>query len=182
MNKFTIIPDWPKRNLRCYFCGETRSVKYAMKIHDPVISEEDPTVCVCNKCALLKASDDTHNANKNELLANEIYSWCKKHHLWGDNIIYFNGKALASFPEWNGEQGKQLAEDLYEYENRNPKDYFEYANPETVSMSFEGPLYSVLNGYVRGWTKREEELNKIFEKYGYYFEYGNAWNLSAYDI
>ena len=29
---------------------------------------------------------------------------------------------------------------------------------------------------------REEELNKIFEKYGYYFEYGNAWNLSAYDI
>ena len=23
-----IIPNWKERNLRCHFCGETRSVKY----------------------------------------------------------------------------------------------------------------------------------------------------------
>lgn len=125
--------------------------------------------------------------NKKESLARDIYNWCKKHHLWGDNIIYFNGKAWASFDNWhkaNGESefGKKIDEDLYEYESRNPKDYFEYANPETLSMSFEGPLYEVLNAYVRGWVKLEDEFVKLFEKYGYYYELGHAWNLSAYEI
>lgn len=120
--------------------------------------------------------------NKNEALAKDIYKWCKKHHLWGDNTIYFNGKAWSSSATWDLDKGKQIAEDLYEYENRNPLDIFEYANPSTVSMSFEGPLYHVLNGYVSGWSKKQAELQKLFEKYGYYFEYGHAWNLAAYAI
>ena len=120
--------------------------------------------------------------NKNEALAYDIYNWCKKRNLWGDNTIYFNGKALSNLPDQNGDKGKQIAEDLYEFENRNPTDYFEYGNPYTVSMSFEGPLYHVLNGYTPGWMKKQSELEKLFEKYGYYFEYGHAWNLSAYEL
>ena len=115
-------------------------------------------------------------------LAKEIYDWCIKKHLWGDNIIYFNGKAWSSFHEWHGIEGKKIGNALYEYEDKNPKDYFEYGNPETLSMSFEGPLYDVLNGYDYGWSKREEEFLKIFEKYGYYYEMGHAWNLSAYEL
>ena len=120
--------------------------------------------------------------NNHEALANDIYNWCKKHDLWGDNCIYFNGKAWASWATWYGDNGKEIADNLYEYENKNPKDYFEYANPDTVSMSFEGPLYRVLNGYVRGWVKLESEFLKLFEKYGYYYEMGHAWNLSAYKL
>lgn len=120
--------------------------------------------------------------NKNESLAYDIYKWCKKRNLWGDNTIYFNGKALSNSPEWKGEYGKQIAEDLYEYENRNPTDYFEYANPYTVSMSFEGQLYNMLNGCVPGWMKVEAELEKLFKKYGYYYSYGHAWNLTAYEL
>ena len=119
---------------------------------------------------------------KNELLSIDIYKWCKEKNLWSDCCLYFDSKAWASWPDWHGVAGKKIGEDLYEYENRNPKDYFEYANPETLSMSFEGPLYSVLNGYVRGGYKLEEKLQKLFEKYGYYFEYGHAWNLSAYKL
>lgn len=119
--------------------------------------------------------------NKYELLANDIYNWCIKHELWGDNCIYFNGKAWASWNEWHGEQGSQLNERLYEYKNRNPKEYFEYANTETLSMSFEGPLYRVLNAYTPGWVKLESEFGKLFEKYGLYFELGHAWNLSAFE-
>ena len=118
----------------------------------------------------------------NEALANDIYTWCKEHHLWGDNCIYFNGKALASWGTWHDVAGKKIHDDLYEYENKNPLDYFEYANPKTLSMSFEGPLYRVLNGYVSGWVKRESEFLKLFEKYGYYYEMGHAWNLSAYKL
>ena len=120
--------------------------------------------------------------NKKESLARDIYNFCKEHHLWGDNCIYFDGKAWASWPDWHGVVGKRIDEDLYEYENKNPLKYFEYGNTNTLSMSFEGPLYSVLNGYVRGGYKLEEKLQKLFEKYGWYFEYGHAWNLSAYEL
>lgn len=112
-------------------------------------------------------------------LAKEIYLYCRQNHLWGDNIIYFDGKAWSSYDEWSGVQGKEIAPELYEYENRNPRDYFEYCNPDTLSMSFEGSLYDVLN---YGFGTTEEKLQEIFGKYGLYFELGNAWNLSAYEL
>ena len=120
--------------------------------------------------------------NKYESLARDIYSWCQKKKLWGDNCIYFDGKARASWPEWGGENGKKIDEDLYEYENKNPLTYFEYANPDTLSMSYEGSLNHVLNGYVSGWVKLEEQFLKLFKKYGLYAEYGQSWNLSAYEL
>ena len=117
-----------------------------------------------------------------KLLAIDIYEWCQKHGLWGDNIIYFDGIAWSNSETWNGEKGKKIAEDLYEYEDRNPSDYFEYANSKTLSMSFEGSLNHVLNGYTNGGWKLEEEFSKLFKKYGLYYEFGHSWNLSAYEI
>lgn len=114
-----------------------------------------------------------------ENLAKEIYEWCKTKELWGDNIIYFNNKAWANLNEWGGIRGKKINEDLYEYTNKNPLDYFEYANPDTLSMSFEGSLYEVLN---YGNWKTVEEFEKLFVKYGYYYELGNAWNLAATEL
>lgn len=120
--------------------------------------------------------------NNMEALAKDIYIWCMRKGLWGDNIIYFNGKAWSSSPFWSGVQGKQIGNMLYEYEGKNPKDYFEYANPDTLSMSFEGMLNYVLNASVPGWIKLEDEFRQLFEKYGYYYEMGHHWNLSAYEI
>jgi hypothetical protein len=120
--------------------------------------------------------------NKMALLARDIYDWCIKNDLWGDNVIYFNGKAWSSSSTWSGVEGKKIDDELYEYENKNPLDYFEYANTETLSMSFEGSLNHVLNGYVHGWVKLEAEFSKLFEKYGLYYEMGYAWSLSAYEV
>ena len=117
-----------------------------------------------------------------EQLAMDIYKWCIKKGLWGDNTLFFDGKAWSSSSEWGGIQGKQIAEKLYEYQGKNPKDYFEFANPDTLSMNFEGALYHVLNGYVSGWTRLEAQFAKLFKKYGLYYEHGHAWNLSAYEI
>ena len=50
--KMRIIPNWQKKNLRCHFCGETRSVKYEIEVFDPVISDKPTFVCVCNRFAL----------------------------------------------------------------------------------------------------------------------------------
>lgn len=117
-----------------------------------------------------------------ELLARDIYEWCINNELWGDNIIYFDGKAWSSFSTWSGVKGRKIANDLYEYEDKNPLDYFEYANPKTLSMSFEGPLYYMLNGYIGGCTRLEAEFLALFEKYSLYYELGHAWNLAAYKI
>ena len=119
---------------------------------------------------------------KMELLAKDIYDWCMQNDLWGDNCLYFNGKAWASWDTWGDEKGKKIGEYLYEYKDKDPSDYFEYANPRTLSMSFEGSLNHVLNAYVRGWVRLEKEFAELFEKYGYYYEMGHAWNLSAYEI
>ena len=120
--------------------------------------------------------------SKYKLLAIDIYEFCRKHDLWDDNVIYFDGKAWTNSEVWYGEEGKNLAEELYEYENRNPKDYFEYANKNTLSMSFEGGLNHMLNGHMIGWIKLEEQFSKLFTKYNLYYEMGYAWSLSAYEI
>ena len=120
-----------------------------------------------------------YNRENNKLLAIDIYEWCMKKEFWEDVIIYFDGKAWSSNSTWSGVNGKKIAEDLYEYEDRNPLNYFSYANPDTVSISFEGILYDILN---YGSGKTEKEFEKLFEKYGLYYEYGHAWNLAAYEL
>lgn len=47
------IPDWYNKGLECCFCGETRSVKYTMKIKTDPENIKIREVCVCNKCALI---------------------------------------------------------------------------------------------------------------------------------
>ena len=118
---------------------------------------------------------------KMEMLARDIYDWCVKNDLWGDCCIYFNGKAWASWDNWHDEDGEKIGDRLYEFQDRNPKEYFEYANPDTLSMSFEGPLNHVLNAYVPGWIKLEKEFFELFQRHGVYYEMGHAWNLSVYE-
>lgn len=97
-------------------------------------------------------------------LATEIKEFLEREDLWSDVRIYFNGMAFDSTT------GVML--------NINPIDYFEYANPSTVSMSFEGPLYVAM----QDGRAVYRAIVEIFAKYGYYIEFGNSWNVSAYPI
>ena len=45
-----IIKNWQDKNLKCHFCGETRSVKY--EVITLVKKEGLKTVCACNKWVL----------------------------------------------------------------------------------------------------------------------------------
>ena len=116
-----------------------------------------------------------------EQLATEIFEWLVKHEMWMDTCIYFNGKRWGTHNKETGEY--YYNQHKYYEEVADPKDFFEYVNePNILSMSFEGPLYEVLNAYRPGWTKLEDKFQKIFEKYGVYYEMGHAWNLSCYEI
>ena len=119
--------------------------------------------------------------SKYAALAKDIYDWCKANDLWDDNCIYFDGRAWASWKEWGDVKGNQIYDDLYEYADKNPADYFELVNPDTLSMSFEGPLNHVLNAYVPNWEELESEFIKIFSRYECFYEMGDGWNLAVYE-
>lgn len=132
------------------------------------------------KRILNELNNSTKSAEINyEALAKDIYNWCIEHELWDDNTIYFNGKAWSNLPTWGIDEGKKIDEELYAYENRNPRHFFEYANPDTLSMSFEGGLNHVLNDYNDNCLPLIEEFKELFHKYGLYYELGHSWNLSA---
>lgn len=118
---------------------------------------------------------------KKEQLATEIFNWLVDNELWVDVAIYFNGKRWMTSNKDCTEfcyNERRYFEDVAE-----PKNYFDYVNePNILSMSFEGELYNVLNGYAYGWGKLFDEFRRIFNKYGLYFELGNAWNLTAYEM
>lgn len=111
-----------------------------------------------------------------EGLAKEIYNWLVEHEMWIDVAIYYDGKRMASWDKVNGEM-------LFRYNGEpfiteaDPRTYFSYvADPHILSMSFEGPLYSLLN---HGFDELEDEFEGIFKKHGLYFELGDAWNLTC---
>lgn len=67
----------------------------------------------------------------------------------------------------------------------NPRDYFDYCNENTVSISFDGsPIYEILNGYASPelFESLHNDIENVIEPFGLYYELGNTWNLSLYDI
>jgi hypothetical protein len=102
-------------------------------------------------------------------IAKKIEAFCKKHDLLTDTRIYFNKKCW----NYNSSGNKTVLEDIV------GSDYFDYANDDTISMTFEGGLYHVMN--YGSWDVREAFQDMIAE-YGYYAELGNAWNLALYKI
>ena len=114
-----------------------------------------------------------------EELANEIMGFLERTGMMSSVSIYYNGKVVRANSDYN-DKDNDFTYSWETTENVDPHDYFEYAAYDHIlSMSFEGPLYEVLN-YTFG--KMEEKFREIFDKYGLYFEFGNAWNLSAYII
>ena len=122
-------------------------------------------------------NDNPLTMKQKENLATEIFNWLVDNNLWIDVSIYFNGKRWSTsnkdYTEFCYNERRYFESDA------EPRDYFEYVRePNILSMSFEGALYYVLNGYTQG--KKADEFLKILEKYGLYYELGNAWNLTCY--
>lgn len=114
------------------------------------------------------------NENKIERLRLEIVALLAKNEVIGDVNFYCNNKRYKY--DYSG--NCTIEEDI------DVTEYLEYCNPETLSMTFEGDFYSIINydyGYAFG-AQIIDKFNTILKKYGLYFEQGNAWNLSLYPI
>ena len=58
--------------------------------------------------------------------------------------------------------------------------YCEYANPDYPFISFEGPMYDLMNyGDIDQW-KFKESFDKFLDTLGLWYEMGNAWNITLY--
>lgn len=116
-----------------------------------------------------------------ERLAHEIIKWLTSHEMWQDVCLYYNGKRVSTSGVVDGRHEFRYNGEPFVEEGIDPRKYFKYvAKQHILSMSFEGPLYDVLNAYTPGWTKLEAEFQSIFERHGCYYEPGECWNLSCY--
>lgn len=105
----------------------------------------------------------------------EIIEYLVKHDMFFDTSIYVNGKCYSSNSRHDSVCKNIAGTSVYESDCDDPSRYIEYCNKETITMTFEGPLYEELN-----YGNAHDELEKIFNKYGLYFEQGYAWSLAAY--
>ena len=107
-------------------------------------------------------------------LAYEIADLLNRYEAAVDVCIYFNNKRLIH-TSLRKDFGWKLEKGF------NPLDYTEYANKDTLTMTFEGALYEIINGYRDDLGFYDCFMN-LLEKYGYYYEMGNYWNLTLYPL
>lgn len=118
---------------------------------------------------------------KIEKLAMEIRKFLLEHDMWIDTSIYFNGRCFSTYDSNLDRYFYNDPNNLIARENENPWDYFDCVNPEHIlSMSFEGPVCKML--YYGEYPGLKKKFDKIFEKYGLCYEFGDHWNFSCYYI
>lgn len=114
-----------------------------------------------------------------ESIAKKIISYLVRRDLFYDVHIYINNQRWSS-EKHPGSRAIQIGRKpitVYIEDDIDARAYNAYANPDTITVSFEGPLYDEIN---YGSAKAETDINQILDKYGLYLEYGYAWSFSAY--
>lgn len=119
------------------------------------------------------------HTEKMDELALDLIDFLQKNNLFHDITIYVNQKRLSSNPSEQATEHKTPFGAYYVTNNINVAEFIEYNNPDTITMSFEGPLYHMIN---YGSQKEQNRFENIFKKYGLYTEQGYAWSLAAYPL
>lgn len=118
-----------------------------------------------------------------EQLAKKLIDYFVKLEVYSDICIYVNGQAWTSDNFANAdpeilEAFTDKGNKYYIRKNVDISKQLEYSNPETVSITFEGPLYHLIN--YDDYDFIYKLSTKFLDKYGLYFEQGHAWSMAAY--
>ena len=114
-----------------------------------------------------------------EQLANEVMDWLIRNELSMDVCIYYNNQKMQH--KYHFDKDYNIVNDgVIVEKDADPHQITQWAaHDHILTMTFEGGLYSLLN-YNGG--KLEIEFENLFNKYGLYYEFGEAWNLTCYPI
>jgi hypothetical protein len=55
-----------------------------------------------------------------------------------------------------------------------------YLRDASLILIFEGALFSVVNGRREDSVELYDQLTRLAERLGYFFEFGDAWNIGFY--
>ena len=121
----------------------------------------------------------TKKLTKKELesLAVDLICFLQKHDLFYMVNIYVNNKLLKDNKTTNAQHATTPFGSYYIVNDINPKENLEYYNPETITVTFEGPLYDIIN---YNNSSLYQQLCDLFERKGLYIEQGYAWSFSLY--
>ena len=65
-------------------------------------------------------------------------------------------------------------------ENVKMEEYFEFCNSKTLTLSMDSTLCEYLYyGDVVNAEKVQDKIGKIFERHGFYYDFGSCWYLYA---
>jgi hypothetical protein len=121
------------------------------------------------------------NASNMTKLALDIIDYLASKQLWDTCGIYVNNAFYCDKQYANPSDEKMVTSKNTVYYKRDIDDIkaqLEFSNPETISLIFEGPLYSKIN--YDDFDFVEKLTHKFLDKYGLYFEQGYAWSMAAY--
>ena len=118
--------------------------------------------------------------DRNISLMEDLVEYLCRNGIFYDVNIYVNGRVFSSNPCKGSAARSVNGYICYDCGECNVAECVEYSNPETVTMTFEGPLYHAYNGY-DPYTHAEKDIWEIAEKYGLYPEQGYAWSLAFYE-
>lgn len=113
-------------------------------------------------------------------LAEALVDRWSKRGLFQDVAIYVAGDRWTpcdSSPNDHRNAETEKGTPFHRTRDMKPSRFVEFCNPDTITVTFEGPLYKKLN-YSDG--SEETALSALFDEYGLYMEYGEAWSFALY--
>ena len=119
----------------------------------------------------------TKTQKRNINMMEDIIKYCCQHELFIDIVFYVNGHKYSSEKQPDAAAIKIGSDEYYDCGEADVTTIVQYNNPDTLTMTFEGPLYDDIN---YGDGSAEEAIRKIADKYGLYPEQGYAWSLAMY--
>ena len=122
----------------------------------------------------------TKNARM-EKLAMELIDLLIEHDMYIDVTIYVNNEMWSATRDRNDiERHTPKQNTFFVTDNVDVSKRIEYANPDTITLTFEGPLYAALNYYDQSHI--HDKLDKLFLRYRLYAEQGHAWSMALYPV
>lgn len=101
--------------------------------------------------------------------------------LWRDVDIFFNSKELTQRDPDSGQYFDNDRGHLIELENINPRKHVDHAaRNHILSMAFDGDVLDMF--HKRGHSGVRERISLLLERYGVYYEFGEACTLTCYYI
>ena len=153
-----------------------------------LLTEDGTAVPEFEVVSIAETNGDEARGERNANLLKELMGYIVYHGLDQDVKAYANGHRYSTE---KGDADENRPAICTQYRGRlvvfydegefNVGEYVEYFNADTVTLTFEGPLYTAYNGYGDDGYKAVDDIDRILAKYGLYAEQGYAWSLAAYE-